>query len=177
MLYNIRFILCLTLFLFFIVIIYNSQNNNSNYFSTELLSNNSIISGNAKIIDGDSIIITNNEIRLQDIDAPEYDQKCYDLMNLEYNCGLDAKNYLKNLTYAKEVICKISGRDFYERFLATCYLSENDININREIVKSGHAVKYGSLSKYYQEELYAKTKKLGIWQGSFITPRQHRKNR
>ena len=48
---------------------------------------NITISGYAKIIDGDSLIIDNHEIRIKEIDAPEYFQKCFDANDQQYDCG------------------------------------------------------------------------------------------
>ncbi|MBL6621120.1 MAG: thermonuclease family protein [Rickettsiales bacterium] len=174
MLYNIRFILCCVFFIITSVIIFYSQNNNKSYFFQELIKNKSSIIGKARIIDGDSLIISKNEIRLQDIDAPEYKQQCSDKNYIKYDCGIDALIYLKKLTNGNIVKCKISGKDFYNRYLGTCYVNEK--NLNKLMIRSGNAIKFGADSKYYQDELYAKVNKYGIWQGDFITPRQYRKN-
>ena len=56
--------------------------------------NQIIILGEAKVIDGDTIHINNNKIRLHGIDAPELNQNCiYKEKNWE--CGKDSKKYLK----------------------------------------------------------------------------------
>ena len=48
--------------------------------------------------------------------------------------------------------------------------------LNEIIVKNGWAIAYRYYSKdYVEEELYAKTKKIGIWKGSFEEPYIYRK--
>ena len=64
------------------------------------------ISGNANIIDGDSIKIGSKKIRLFGIDAPEIKQKCkkiyfsisFIIFQKNYDCGLNSKALEKRLT-------------------------------------------------------------------------------
>ncbi len=61
------------------------------------------ITGYAKVIDGDTIIIKGNKIRLYGIDAPEKNQICskpwlsFNIVtfNKDYECGLKTTNLLK----------------------------------------------------------------------------------
>ena len=63
-----------------------------------------VISGIAKVIDGDTIRIDGKKIRLLGIDAPERDQKCkktwltisFLSFNKDYPCGQISTNKLKN---------------------------------------------------------------------------------
>ena len=54
------------------------------------------ISGKAKIIDGDTIHIGSNKIRLHGIDAPEFNQNCKK-QNINWSCGKDSTYVLVNL--------------------------------------------------------------------------------
>ena len=58
--------------------------------------NGEIIYGKAKIIDGDTIHINNNKIRLHAIDAPETNQICIK-NSKKWSCGLESTKFLKNL--------------------------------------------------------------------------------
>ena len=132
-----------------------------------------IIKGNAKVIDGDTIHIGKNKIRLHGIDAPEIKQKCFFLDN-EWNCGEESKVNLINLINLKKINCKIIDKDKYDRYIAECYI--NTININKWMVKNGWALAYKYYSKkYLSEEKYAKNNKLGIWKGEFQNPWDYRK--
>jgi endonuclease YncB( thermonuclease family) len=125
-----------------------------------------------KVVDGDSLEIKNQRIRLIGIDAPEYLQTCKNSENKKYNCGRLSTNFLKKLIENKTVTCHPHSKDKYDRFLSTCYIDSTDIN--KEIVKNGHAILYLE-DKYLQDQQHAKKHKLGIWNGDFIHPRLFRK--
>ena len=57
--------------------------------------NQKTILGKARIIDGDTIHIGNNKIRLYGIDAPEINQNC-SYNNEDWKCGQLSKNFLLN---------------------------------------------------------------------------------
>ena len=144
-----------------------------------------IFEGIPKIVDGDSLEINNNKIRLFGIDAPEKKQICKKphlvisfLINFsfqkQYECGLMATNQLKKLIGNKTVKCISESKDRYNRFLSICYLKNKDIN--SWLVKNGYAIAYKRYSKkYILEEQHAKKNKFGIWQGTFQNPEEWRK--
>ena len=129
-----------------------------------------------KIIDGDSLNVDGKEIRLVNIDSPEYFQTCYDSNNVEYECGYEAYLYLKilvenGLNQGKDLNCKKVGTDKYNRELSECFIGKT--NLNRLMVKSGHAVSYWE-DKYKNLENKAKKSKKGVWQGKFMRPELYR---
>ena len=140
--------------------------------------NADIIQGKVKVIDGDTVKIKNNKIRLSGIDAPELNQLCSKVFlsfsfisfNKKYSCG-KLKRLLKN----KIILCKVENIDRYKRKLATCY--KNKLNINSWLVRNGYALAYIKYSKkYILQEKEAKRDQLGIWQGTFENPWDWRKN-
>lgn len=139
-------------------------------------STSQIISGTAYPVDGDSIKINKESIRLIGIDAPEFKQKCLDKNYFEYNCGEISTKFLNNLIKGKNIICYYEQKDIYNRYLGICYL--NKININQEILKNGMAIIYNpaTADKHLKQlELEAKTNKIGIWQGPFLEPKEYRR--
>ena len=131
------------------------------------------IYGKAKIIDGDTIHIGNNKIRLHAIDAPETKQKC-SKNGKKWSCGLESTRFLKNLIGNEKIQCDTNGQDKYKRFIGVCY--KNNININSQMVLNGWAIAYRYYSlDYVKEEEIAKSKKVGIWIGKFIDPYLFRK--
>ena len=142
-----------------------------------------IISGIAKVIDGDTIKIEKNKIRFFGIDAPEKKQKCQKpwlsisliTFNKDYQCGVISTNKLKSKINNKSIICKSNTKDRYNRFIAECY--KDKTNINRWMVSNGYAVAYKKYSKkFVSEENLAKKDKLGLWAGTFEMPWNWRKN-
>lgn len=126
----------------------------------------------AKIIDGDSLEIGDNRIRLMGIDAPEYTQYCKNKDKTKYNCGIEAKNYLEQIINNATITCKVHKKDQYDRDLCTCY--KDDLDINAEMVRSGYALVYLE-SPYHKEQREAKQNKRGLWQGHFMHPRLFRR--
>ena len=141
-----------------------------------------IFEGIPRIIDGDSLEINDNKIRLFGIDAPEIKQVCkkpYLIISFlsfqkKYECGLLAANKLKKLINNNKIKCISERKDQYNRYLSICYLKNKDIN--SWLVKNGYAIAYRRYSKkYVLEEQHAEKNKLGIWQGTFQTPEEWRK--
>ena len=131
------------------------------------------INGKPRIIDGDTIHIKSNKIRLHGIDAPETKQTCK-IDNEEWYCGKQSTKELKKLINKQNVECVINDVDVYYRYIAICYIDE--ININQWMVKNGWAIAYRYYSKdYINEEEYANSNKLGIWNSIFIEPYLFRK--
>ena len=139
------------------------------------ISHGKIIIGKAKIIDGDTIHISNKKIRLHGIDAPETKQTCL-FENKKWNCGQQSTRELKKIINKKTVKCITSGIDRYERYIATCYV--NKLNVNQTMVRKGWAIAYRYYSKnYIMDENYAKKNKVGIWKSKFEEPYIFRKKK
>lgn len=129
----------------------------------------SSLSGNAYVIDGDTLVISKQHIRLKGIDAPELAQTCGKQPILR-NCGQFARQALQKLVAKAEVRCEEQGRDKFDRALATCFVGET--NLNRTMVETGQAIAYGD---YGDAELVARGRKLGIWGDAFETPQDWRR--
>ena len=71
-----------------------------------------IIEGKPKIIDGDTIHIEKNKIRLHGIDAPETNQTC-SIGNKIWNCGIESTKALENFIMEKKLYCEIIDIDKY----------------------------------------------------------------
>lgn len=131
---------------------------------------------NAKeiVLDGDSLRFGNKDIRLMYIDAPEYQQLCYDFRGFEYDCGEASKEALKKIIDGRKVHCDKKMKDIYKRDLSICYV--DGTNINLEMIKQGWAITYRAKknSEYIEAERKAKEEGLGLWQGKFMKPELHR---
>ena len=125
-----------------------------------------------KVIDGDSLEIGSERIRLMGIDAPEYIQQCKNKKGKKYPCGITSKEYLQKLVEHNPIVCKVHKKDQYERNLCTCYTQNKDINA--EMVSSGHAITYLE-SPYKREQKEAQQNKRGLWAGRFMQPRLFRR--
>ena len=125
------------------------------------------------MIDGDTIHIGKNKIRLHGIDAPERNQKCF-TSNNEWDCGKESTNSLIGLINSRKVSCIILDQDRYKRDIGECYI--NNLNINKWMVQNGWALAYRYYSKKYVEvENLAKENNIGLWVGEFENPWDFRK--
>lgn len=125
--------------------------------------------GKPTIIDGDTLILSNERIRLASIDAPESKQPCADAEGRPYRCGLYAAQALRKKIGSAEIRCIAEARGRYGRPLAECYLGEE--NLNHWLVVHGFAVAYSIYSqRYVAAEENAKAQKRGIWAGRFQLP-------
>ena len=143
-------------------------------FSVREVSHAGDVMGKPRIVDGDTIWIGPEKIRLHGIDAPESKQTCKKADATEYRCGEMATFVLAKIIGRHWITCKGEMIDRYKRRISVCYAGPYDINA--EMVKRGWAVAYRRYSKdYVDEEELAKNNKLGIWQGKFIKPWDWRK--
>lgn len=130
--------------------------------------------GYATIQDGDSLKINNVKHRLFGIDAPELDQYCDDSQGNEYKCGIASKAALAELVKNKKIKCLSHEKDRYNREIAVCYIGKTDIN--GWLVENGYAEAYRRYSHdYVRQEGKAKKLKKGVWQGSYVSASEHRK--
>lgn len=74
-----------------------------------------IVTGPARVIDGDTIEIAGTRIRLEEIDAPETDQKCQDSAGRDYLCGIAASKVLRDLIGHELVTCERTRKAIKER--------------------------------------------------------------
>ena len=139
-----------------------------------LLACNISFSDNLKIVDGDTIVLNGEKIRLSGIDAPELKQTC---MNGDQKvfCGKLAKMLLVKKIGNKTPECIREGKDVYKRTLAECFI--NGESLSAFLVRSGYAFAYLKYSdKFIKDEEFAKKNKLGMWSMKFEYPWDFRKS-
>ena len=128
-----------------------------------------LLSGTARVADGDTIKIDTQRIRLEGIDAPETDQVCLDAKGQPWTCGIAARDSLSSHIAGRTVSCTARGEDRYGRMLATCSVGGD--NLNALMVREGLALDYAKYSReYIREEDFAREQQKGMWVGAFIAP-------
>lgn len=119
------------------------------------------IQGTASVIDGDTIEIGGERIRLHAIDAPESSQICLDAASKRYRCGQKSAFALADMIGRSVVSCAPKGRDRYKRVIAVCYKGET--NLNAWMVTHGWAVAYRKYGiDYIAQEEEARLARRGI---------------
>lgn len=129
------------------------------------------IAGAGRPVDGDSLYVGSQEVRLQGIDAPEGRQTCQ-RDGRAWACGEAARSHLRSMIANNTVECRVTGRDRHGRLLAYCSAAGRDLNGG--MVASGMAVAYGG---FVREEGLAKAAKKGLWGSQFERPRAWRDER
>lgn len=130
------------------------------------------IAGRAAVIDGDTIEIAGQRIRLHGIDAPESWQMCNDGGGDGYRCGHEAALALDRfLAVSRPTSCEFVERDRYGRFVGVCFRADGR-EVNRWLVETGNAVDWEKYSKgaYAAAQEAARVRGAGIWRGRFQLP-------
>lgn len=137
------------------------------------------IVGRASVIDGDTIEIHGQRIRLWGIDAPESRQTCT-RAGQAYRCGQEAATALSDLVSQNTVACVPRGRpDRYRRIVAICTITTwpvRDVRLTTDLaesqVVSGRALDYPRYSSgaYARAERAAQSGRRGMWAGEFQPP-------
>lgn len=127
-----------------------------------------------KVIDGDTIELNSEKIRLYGIDAPEKGQPCKK-NNAPYDCGNASKEHLKFLLTGLKVNCEKKDKDKWGRHVAVCSADGEDIS--RLMVRHGWAIAYKEYSTaYIEDQNFAELNKLGMWSKEFLIPSEWRKS-
>lgn len=131
------------------------------------------ITGRARVIDGDTLEVAGQHIRLHGIDSPEIQQSCY-RDGKPWGCGEAATKALAGKIGSRVITCQERDWDRYGRIVAVCYADGE--GLNAWMVRQGWALAYQRYSiDYVLHEAKARTARKGIWQGDFMPPWDWRK--
>ena len=132
------------------------------------------ITGRAFVIDGDTISIDQQSIRLYAIDAPEKNQICR-LQSLPVECGQEAAALLKEHIGRRKVTCvTVTPQDRYGRIVSRCSVKGEDLG--RFMVQAGYALAYRRYgTDYVKDEDQAREALRGLWAEQFEAPWNWRK--
>jgi endonuclease YncB( thermonuclease family) len=129
------------------------------------------ISGVASVLDGDTIEIDGERIRISNIDAPELDQVCIaPIRSDSWNCGQEAARALWKFVSEYKVTCETSGTDYSGRWFAVCEVP--GMSIATWMAGQGWAVPNQDCRC---EEVrawanFAESRNAGIWSSQFVMP-------
>jgi endonuclease YncB( thermonuclease family) len=128
------------------------------------------LTGQASIIDGDTLEIHGTRIRLWGVDAPESSQLCRGEDSLQYKCGAKAANALDAFLARRPVNCSLITLDQYGRTVASC--SVEGVDLGQWLVRNGLALDWPQYSKrkYDAAQRDAEHDGRGMWAGSYVEP-------
>lgn len=127
------------------------------------------------MIDGDTLDIHGQRIRLWGVDAPEGCQSCQTAEGASYACGRLSANRLDQHLQDKVVSCFEKDTDRYGRMVARCEVGGEEVGA--WLVRRGLALRYARYAgtAYLIEEAQARQERAGIWAGEFTVPEDWRR--
>jgi endonuclease YncB( thermonuclease family) len=129
--------------------------------------------GRIAVIDGDTMRVGGETVRLFGIDAPEIDQACRRPGGEVWRCGDWARDEVRRVYEGRRAVCDAIGTDRYGRTLATCRVEGRDMGAM--LVANGLARAYLRYSDLYLEtEKEAVVAGRGIFGSDMLAPEAHR---
>ena len=131
------------------------------------------VTGKPLVIDGSTLEIAGERIRLYGIAAPAPDQTCT-AGGAQWRCGEEATYALTFETAYHWVTCRGGSRNREGRLVAVSFVGPYDLAAR--IVRSGWALadrRYAS--DYFDEEDEARLARRGLWRGEFVLPWEWRR--
>lgn len=134
------------------------------------------VSGSARVLDADILMVGQDRVILWGIDAPERAQRCL-LNGRDWGCWEAAKRALQLLAESGDITCTLYGEpDPFHRHYAICLAGGKDIG--EELVAAGLAMAYSEQSPLYEmAQIDAITQGVGLWQegAEFTEPWEYRR--
>ena len=119
------------------------------------------ISGVPQVVDGDTLTVEGQTLRLAGVDAPARDQPCYSPD--EWECGEGAAQALAGLVNQQIVLCTVTEES--DTPSAVCSLEERELNA--WMVTHGWGLAASAPGPYTHLEEQAAVAKRGLWLGGF----------
>ena len=133
------------------------------------------VAGTVSVVDGDTLDLHGQRIRLWGIDAPESWQLC-SVDGKPWRCGQAAALALSDRIGRGTVRCEERDVDRWKRIVARCRIGSDDLGA--WLVGQGLALAFVRYSEdYVAEEAEARAARRGIWRGAFSPPWEWRRDR
>jgi len=127
------------------------------------------------VLDGDTVSMSGQSIRLWGVDAPEQSQRCENHLGQSVPCGHWATHRLDTFLAGRVIRCEQKG-EHGGRVVAHCFV--DGVDINDWLVREGIAVAVPHFTpRFVGAEASARQARRGIWEGRFERPSDFRASR
>ena len=128
-------------------------------------------------LDGDTLEVEGQRVRLSGVDAFELAQTCLDRRGEPWRCGIAAKAALAELTQDQALTCTVLAEHAEQGYLARCTVRDG-VDVGRYLVAAGLALAEPDADEDYRAvEAEARAARKGAWSGTFAPPWQWRQHR
>lgn len=124
------------------------------------------------VIDGDTIEIRGERIRLFAVDTPEMGQPWWSEDDKHQDAGRLAKEALERLVQGRRLSVRVLREDKYRRSIGIVKVDGRDVA--RKLVSRGWAFASPGSDRYRRVQLSAKRRKKGFWRGELQMPWDYR---
>jgi endonuclease YncB( thermonuclease family) len=123
-----------------------------------------------QVIDGDTLEVEGQRMRLYGIDAVELEQTCLDAHGQPWHCGAAAKAALAELVEGQAIACTVLDDTREDGYVAQCTVRD-EIDLGGYMVRSGFALADPEVAEDYRaDQAAAKAAAAGVWGGTFNPP-------
>lgn len=142
-------------------------------FALPMVAQARTIQGVPYVIDGDTLDIQGQRVRLFGINAPESKQACGNAGE-QWSCGQAATEALRQIVGRQAVTCQVRDTDAYGRSVSTCVTGRGE-DVSAVMVERGMANAYRRYSTAYVGlENQARADGVGVWSGDYVDPETYR---
>jgi len=115
-----------------------------------------------RVVDGETLRLGERVVRLHGLAAPERGARCGGARGEAFDCGAAAAGHLAALVAGQPLLCRLRGRDGFQRALAVCEAAGREVN--GALVAAGYALADGSGDPALAaREAAAWTARAGLW--------------
>lgn len=125
-----------------------------------------------RVIDGDTLEIRGQSIRLFAVDTPELGQPWWDDGGQHQDAGHLAREALEQLVKGKRLSIRVLREGKYRRSIAIVRVDGRDVG--RALVKKGFGFAAPGSNRYRRAQAAAKKSKKGFWRGELQMPWDYR---
>jgi len=123
-----------------------------------------------EVVDGDTLVVEGQPMRLFGVDAFELAQTCLDRTGEPWHCGVAAKAALAELVQDQAVACTVVDANEDDAYVARCTVRD-EVDLGGYMVRAGLALAdRGVADDYVPLEQSAKAAAAGAWAGTFVEP-------